>query len=180
MRIEKSLRRIADTYLNIIIKEDAIEAAISDVDTIIAVFAQVSSLRQFLANDEISPAQKKEVLHSAFEGKITPFTLGLLDFLVDSGLSRKVFRVIFYLDAKLERIKNSYRAEIISALELSEELKEKLISAVKKAAPQSRFFEVKQDPSLIGGVIIRIGDRLFDGSVKGRLEKFKKAVSKRQ
>lgn len=180
MRIEKRLRRIADTYIDIVVSQDAIEDAISDIDTLVSAFTQVSSLRQFLANDEIPARQKKKIIHDAFEGRITPFTLGLLDFLIDSGLARKLFRVVFYLDAKLERIKNAYRAEIISALELSEDLKEKLIEAVKKAAPKSRFFEVKQDPSLIGGVVIRIGDRLFDGSVRGRLEKFKRAVSKRQ
>ncbi len=78
----------------------------------------------------------------------------------------------------------SYRAEhegyvdveVVTAFPLSDEDKETLISALEKNLGKKVHLQALQDRGLIGGVIIRAGDKVIDGSIKGRLERMAKRL----
>lgn len=61
------------------------------------------------------------------------------------------------------------RAEVVSAQALSESLAEQLKQKLEQATKKRVVLERKQDPSLIAGIVTRIGDNTIDGSLKGRL-----------
>ncbi len=70
------------------------------------------------------------------------------------------------------------RGEVITAFPLSEEEKKELEQALKGVLKKEVFLEAKVDPEIIGGVKIKIGDYIWDGTLKSQLEKFKEIIIK--
>ena len=68
------------------------------------------------------------------------------------------------------------RAKVVAAIELSPEDQQKLAEALEKVTGQKVIVEMEVDPSIIGGVVARIGDLVLDGSIRAQLEKFKESI----
>ena len=68
------------------------------------------------------------------------------------------------------------QAEIVTARELSEKEREELVAGVGKLAGSRIEPTFKLDPAIIGGTVVRIGSTVWDGSVRGRLERLKEAL----
>ena len=129
----------------------------------------VPGVREYFADPRIEPSAKKELLKRAFRGEIDSTVYNFLLLLVDK---RRI--------ALLEAIEDEFRAlsykaqdiviaDVTTAMTMvdgqQKELRKKLVEVTGKKI-KLRFHE---DESLIGGVVIKIGDRRIDGSVRGRL-----------
>ena len=115
---------------------------------------------------------KKSALVAAFKDKVHPFTLNFLQILVDR-------RRIFYMDAILQRyldLLREYRkitlAEVTSAAALTPAQEQSIRERVIKMTGSSNVeLNIKVDPRLLGGMIVRVGDKVIDASLKGQLRK---------
>jgi F-type H+-transporting ATPase subunit delta len=68
-----------------------------------------------------------------------------------------------------DELKGVARASLVSATELPDETVEKIRAALSKRTGKDILLETEQDPSLIGGIVTRIGDLVLDGSIKTQL-----------
>lgn len=143
---------------------------------------QVASLREV--------AEVLELLHSPkirFEEKvkllkeilpdISPTTLNLVYLLVARGR----LGMIGEIAAEYEALLNSYRgieqAEVITAIPLSEEDKLRLKERLKSLIGKEIILKTDVDPGLIGGVVVRVGYKLIDGSTQSQLTELKKGLA---
>jgi F-type H+-transporting ATPase subunit delta len=123
-----------------------------------------------LAHPRLSLAEKKSGLAKALGGKphaLTDRFIGLL-------LSRKRLALLSSIaglfDAQADEAQGVVRAQVRSAAALTEGQSKSLAAGLKKALGGAEAaFDVTIDPSLLGGVIVRAGDRLWDLSLQGRL-----------
>jgi len=69
-----------------------------------------------------------------------------------------------------DEVSNVARAEIITAMTLKQEILDKLIKALEKLTSKKIKAEIRQDPEIIGGVIVKIGDLILDGSIKAQIK----------
>lgn len=69
------------------------------------------------------------------------------------------------------------RAEIVSAVELSDKIKEGIRKQLMAEYGENLIFEFRVDPTLLGGFRIRVGDRLIDNSVASRLQALRETIS---
>ncbi|MDS4030352.1 MAG: F0F1 ATP synthase subunit delta [Candidatus Contendobacter sp.] len=72
---------------------------------------------------------------------------------------------------------STVRAELISAAAVTDAQRKRVTKALKAKFKRSVVLDCKTDPSLIAGAVIRIGDRVIDGSARGRLDKLATALS---
>jgi len=70
---------------------------------------------------------------------------------------------------------NIAHAEIITARPLQDEILQKVVASLKEMTSKNIKSEVKEDPELIGGIVVKIGDLVLDGSVKAQLEGLKES-----
>jgi F-type H+-transporting ATPase subunit delta len=77
---------------------------------------------------------------------------------------------------KHELLSGRKRVQVISAVPLSQQLHDKIYKRLKETQPFEPILEPKIDPSLIGGVVIQIGDKVFDSSVKVRLKQLRNSL----
>ena len=79
-------------------------------------------------------------------------------------------------DALTDRDSGVVRAEVVTAVPVDAELEKRIGSALGKKLGAAVQTEVRQDPDIIGGLVIRIGDRVIDNSVRTHLEQLRTAL----
>ncbi len=137
-----------------------------------------SALFALLEDPELHFDNKARVLSERL-GEINPLALKLVALLVAKG---KLDMIADIAD-EYQRLVDNYRgiegaevAEVITAIALDDEYKLELAQRLTDMVGKPIVLQPKVDPSLIGGVIIRIGDRLLDGSIHSKLQALKKEM----
>lgn len=143
---------------------------------IVATVENDAKIRAFLSAPNIALSAKVAALKSAFDDKASSFVLNTVSLLIERGREGEIASV---LEAYLQVAGNALgRADAIvtSATPLSEVEKNKL--AVKYGALLGKTVRVTNtvNPELLGGLTVRIGDTLYDGSLKGKLDRLDKAL----
>ncbi len=179
MRIEKNLRRMAEAFSKVVIEQGMLEICRRDIEKIKNFLVQSASARQFLFSENIKPENKKKVISRALESEFSPYIIGLIGAIVDLGFERKLFRILTYIEKLLEREEAAAVAEVYSAVPLDETLRKEIKKFSYSVSGREIKIIERIDDSILGGLILKIGDRLYDGSVVNRLKRFKKAVSER-
>jgi F-type H+-transporting ATPase subunit delta len=133
-------------------------------------------LRQALADRSIDREQRIKVLEDLLADKVSPHTLGLLTFIVSQGRARQLPRILDELSELAADARNSVVAEVRSAVPLDEQRRKRLADALSKATGLSVEVKVIVDPSVVGGVVAKIGDTVIDGTVKRRIEQLREQV----
>ena len=95
-----------------------------------------------------------------------------------SDSPREIVLISLVLSDLVDELARRVRATVVSARPLSPEARANLERAIAARAEKSVLLEAKTDPEQIGGVKVQIGDLIFDGSIRGQLERMKKQLEK--
>ncbi|NES66219.1 MAG: F0F1 ATP synthase subunit delta [Okeania sp. SIO2D1] len=152
--------------------KDLAERFGEDIRSLINIMDESPELKQFMGNPIIKPEDKKTVLQRMMGDEVNPYMRNFLMLLVDRG------RIIFleeigkkYL-ALLRELNQTVLAEVTSTVELNEDQKNTVRERVKSMTDARDVdIETKIDPSLLGGVIIKIGSQIIDSSLQGQLRR---------
>ncbi len=140
-------------------------------------YEQSEELRLVLENPLVSEPQREAVLLDIGQrmsmSQTASSTLRLL-------MQRRRMSVLPEMVRQLEKLVDDdagvLRAEVTSAAPLSESFLAKLRAELESATGKKIVVTHKQDPSLIAGIVTRIGDKVIDGSVKARLDSFRDSL----
>jgi F-type H+-transporting ATPase subunit delta len=133
-------------------------------------------LKQALSDRSIERGQRQKVLEEILSGKVSPHTLGLLEFIVAQGRARQLPQILEELSDLAAEARNAVVAEVRSAVPLDGPQREQLAAALSKATGKKVEVKVLVDPSVLGGVVAKVGDTVIDGTVRRRLEQLKEQV----
>jgi F-type H+-transporting ATPase subunit delta len=136
---------------------------------------QHTDLRDALTDASLPTENKKAVVHDVLGDRANPVTVSLLGFVIDAGRAREIPKIVEEL-AGWRPPSGSTVAEVRSAVELTAEQRDRLAQALSEATGRKVDVKVVVDPSVIGGVVARVGDEVFDGSIANRLEDAKQAL----
>ncbi|CAD5976351.1 ATP synthase subunit delta [Planktothrix tepida] len=144
----------------------------NEIRSLLELLENSAELKNFLDNPVIKPQDKKAVLQRITGDQVNPLLRNFLMLLVDRG------RILFlqgigqqYL-VLLRKLNQTVLAEITSAHPLTEAQQNTLTEKVK-AMTNARSVEISTtlDPDLLGGVIIKVGSRVVDASLRGQLRR---------
>jgi F-type H+-transporting ATPase subunit delta len=133
-------------------------------------------LKQALSDKSIDKEQREKVLQELLADKVSPHTLGLLEFIVAQGRARQLPQILNELSAMAAEERHAVVGEVRSAVPLDADQRKKMAKALSQATGKRVEVKVIVDPSLIGGVVAKIGDTIIDGSVKRRLQQLREQV----
>ena len=128
-------------------------------------------LREALTDPALPADRKRGVLADLLGERVQPHTINALGFLVEQGRGRELQKIIEKLAEVVAEGKEMTLAEVRTAVELDASQREAIRVSLSKAMGRKIEVKVVVDPSVIGGVVARIGDEIIDGSVRARLEK---------
>nr|ARW64142.1 ATP synthase CF1 subunit delta [Chondria sp. (in: red algae)] len=162
----------AEAILNIAQKKDLVNETTANLSSISVVLSESQDLQGLLLNPLASNLLKKETISNLFKDQVNDFILNFLLVLVDR---RRITFLSVIIDKYLEltyQLKSITIAEVSSAIDLSDIQKESLVEQIKFITKASQVkLLVKTNPELIGGFIIRIGSKIIDVSLLGKLNR---------
>ena len=176
MTADEVIHGYAEALFNVVQAEGEIERVEDELYRFSKVIDGNHELKQALSDKAIDRGQRIKVLEDLLADKVSPHTLGLLTFIVGQGRARQMPQILQELSARAAEARNAVVAEVRSATPLDSRQRAALQSALSKATGKKVAVKVMVDPSLIGGIVAKIGETIIDGSVKRRLEQLKDQV----
>jgi F-type H+-transporting ATPase subunit delta len=154
------------------------DRSIAELRTIATLLSESSDLRRVWENPAIPADQKRKVLDViAQRDGLSKQARNLIAVLIDHRRMHFFQPIIDQLEKELDARLGFAEAQITSVRELGNQEKREFEVQVQKLTGKKVRAHYGQDASLLGGAVLRIGSTIYDGSVKGQLERLKEAIS---
>ncbi|GCE48549.1 F-type H+-transporting ATPase subunit delta [Thermosporothrix hazakensis] len=161
-------RRYAEAIFNLARKQNTLDRTLEDVKGIAQLFSG-RKLSYLLREPKVPAKRKESALREALASHVLPTSLNLALLVVQ----RELVEVMPNIAAELEQLLLNYRnqavAEVTTAMPMDDEQRTIVQRALEKTTGKSIILQTRVDPSILGGVVARVGDQLIDGSVRNRL-----------
>ncbi len=157
--------------------EDALEAVEDELFRVARTFEANEELRSTLTDPAVPIDRRLSILDDLLGGgRASPVTSALVAFVVAAGRGRELPAIIDKLVERAAGERSEVVAEVRTAIPLDDQMRERLGAALSSATGKTVSVKGVVDPSVLGGVVARIGDTVFDGSVRHRLDQLKEAI----
>lgn len=166
-------RRYAEAFFSIAQDHGKIDQYQQELELVANAIKESEVLRDYLAHLLIPAKDKKESITKIFGENLSQVTLNFLLMIIDKRREAYIEAIVDEYKELADISRNIAKAELISAQEVSED--DLNVLAQKLSASTGKTVQLKQtiDPSLIGGVKLKIGDQIIDGTVAKKLEMLK-------
>lgn len=134
-------------------------------------------LRDTLADRSIPASRRIGVVEDLIADTACPTTINLVAMLIGAGRGSEIPAIADEVLRLAAESRGQAVAEVRSAVALTSDQQERLAAALSKASGRTVTVQVIVDADVMGGLVAQIGDTVFDGSVRTRLEKMKERLS---
>ena len=152
-----------------------------EIKDVLQVIAQNAELTKLMNHPKVVKEEKIQVVESIFKGHVSDEIVGLMRMIVDKDHFGEIENILDYFISEVKESKNIGTAYVTTATELSEAQKDQI---VQRLIQTTRYVEFEMhydvDTALIGGMVIRIKDRVVDSSIKTKLYDLSRELSKIQ
>lgn len=173
MRDESIARNYAETLLSLAKKADDVDGWGVTMQGVADAFNTDPSLRNFLGSPKVSPVQKNEVLSKALSERTPRLFVRFIQMLVTKRRQMLIPAISTEYQNLLDREHGRVHATVTVARETSEEERKKIAAQLTKTLGREVVAHLSVDPRILGGVVVRYGDTVMDGSVRKRLATLK-------
>lgn len=177
---------VANTYGDALFElalenENRLDVMLEEVKGVADILRDNEDMSKLMNHPKIVKEEKIRIIENIFSGRVSPELVGLMCMIVEKDHYNELEDVFGYFIAKVKEFKHIGTAYVTTAAKLSE---------AQKAATKKRLLETTGyvefemhydvDADLIGGMVIRIGDRVVDSSIKTKLYNLTRELSKIQ
>jgi F-type H+-transporting ATPase subunit delta len=171
-RRDSAARRYAEAAFEVATRDGAIEAWRTELDAIAARIGE-ARVTSVLANPAIPLDQRSVALAGLLQGVATTGPSNLVQLLLKRGRIEELPRVAAEFRRLDDRRQGITHATVTSASALTPDEIRALTARLEQSTGGRIALDTVVDEALLGGLIVRVGDRLIDGSVRGRLERLR-------
>ncbi|HEY5652105.1 MAG TPA: ATP synthase F1 subunit delta [Acidimicrobiia bacterium] len=139
-------------------------------------FESSNELRDALTDPRLPFERKKAIVDDLLEGKSSSLAVSLVNFVVGIGRAGELPAVADRLAERAATAHNRVLAEVRCATELDEATVARLAAALSRATGKDVEVKTVVDPTVLGGIIARVGDVVIDGSVSHRLQELRETL----
>ncbi len=173
MRESRIARRYARALFQAALRAEAVEAVDQALQNLMATLQDQPALKHLMLNPLMPRERKQQLVRQVLGRNTHPLVASLLDVLVDKRREGLVSEI----RQEFERLRDDHlgvvRVQARTAYPLDSQQEQALIRSLQQRTGRRVMLEVQVDPSLIGGVVVRIGDTILDGSVHGQLDRLR-------
>ena len=152
--------------------------AVGGLLQIVGLLAESEDLRRVWENPAVPAEQKRNLLDAIVQREgIERHVRNLVAVLIDHRRVQFLARIVEQLKKELDARMGFAEANITSARELDDAEKRALEAQIERVTGKKVRAQFGLDAALLGGAVVRVGSTIYDGSVKGQLEKMREAIS---
>lgn len=170
-----------EALFELAVEEGKEEEFLNEIIQLRTLLSENPDFGKLMNHPKILKENKLEVLREVFEGRISKELLGFLHLIVSKDRYDEIDHILDYFIEEVKKLKGIGIAYVTTAIDLSEakkkEVEDKLL-ATTSFKEMEMHYQVDED--LIGGMIIRIGDRVVDSSVRTKLFELQRELLKVQ
>jgi F-type H+-transporting ATPase subunit delta len=163
------VRRYASALFGAAARADQVDRVESDLGLVSYVVESSPALWDAITSPVIPPEKKREILGDIFSDKVSEITLSYLRLLVDKRREEAITHTEPEYIALANEARGIIQAEVTSACPLDSEQESRLVAKLCTVTGKRIELAKKVDPTVIAGVLVRIGDTLIDGTIRGQL-----------
>ncbi len=170
-----------DALYELAIERNMVDTLMEEVQTLEEVLKSNTDFARLMNHPKIVREEKEEIMEHVFKGRVTDELVGFLKIMISNDRYAQVIPTLEYYIARVKEYKHIGIAYVTTAIELSDQQKadvrNRLIETTKYVEMEMNYIV---DTAIIGGIIIRIGDRVVDSSVRTKLYELSKDLLKIQ
>ena len=159
-----------DALFELALEENKIDSLQKEVEVVLVAIAENQDLSKIMNHPKVSKEEKIELVENIFKGRTSVELSGLMYMLTEKGRFAEIDAVLNYFLNRVKEHKNIGTAYVSTAIALSDKQKK---AVEKRLLETTKYVEFEMhysvDAELIGGMVIRIGDRVVDSSIKTKL-----------
>ena len=169
MRDARIARNYADTLLSLARKADDVAGFGRLVDDLADSISRDATLRRFLESPRVGAPEKRAVLTKAFEGRVPATFLRFLHALVTNRRQTMIPAIATEYRTLVDEAEGRIDARVTVARPSTPEEESAMGARLSAALGKRVVTHFTTDPAILGGVIVKVGDMVMDGSVRRRL-----------
>lgn len=159
-----------ESLFELALEEDKLDLFQKEAEFVQQVLAENEDLVKLMTHPKIGKEEKQNVIENIFKSNISDEMTGFLVIVIKKGRFKEIKAILSYFIARVKEYKKIGVAFVTTAVELREEQKQALIKRlIETTEYETMEMNYATDSSLIGGMIVRIGDRVVDSSIKHKL-----------
>lgn len=159
-----------DALFAVALEENRMDEFFEAVKVVAGVMRANDEFGKLMNHPKIMKEDKVKIVEETFSGRIPKEIVGIMTLLVTKGRAGEMLSVFDYFIELVKEEKKIGRADVTTAIELSKAQKAKVEQKLLDTTKYETFeMNYSVDKSLIGGMVIRIGDRVVDSSIKTKL-----------
>ncbi|MBW3626982.1 MAG: ATP synthase F1 subunit delta [Actinobacteria bacterium] len=169
-----------DGYATAMFEVARVEGSLDEVEDELFRFARTlegnDQLRSVLTDDAVPAERRRGVVGDLLGDRASPVTANLVSLVVGAGRARELPAIIDRLVQRAAAEHDKVVAEVRSAVALDDDQRKRLAEALGRATGKSVEVKVVVDPSVLGGLVARVGDTVIDGTVRTRLDQLRETI----
>jgi F-type H+-transporting ATPase subunit delta len=169
MNAEGIGRNYAEALLTLARKSDAVEEWGALLDAIADGMREDATLRAFLESPKLSASHKIEILEKALKRRVPPVFLRFIDTVINKRRQMLIPQIASEYRLLIDEAEHRVHATVIVASEPTEPERDALARQLTRLFGKRVVPHITLNPAILGGVIVKVGDTVMDGSVRRRL-----------
>lgn len=146
-------------------------------EVILKALGENPDFARILCHPEILTDEKERIVEEIFGEKVDPLIMGIISVLLDKGHGHEIENVLESFTAQALEEEKIGVAQVTSAVPLNEEQKERIRQKLLDTTEYTSMrISYSTDPRLIGGLVIRLRDRVVDSSLRNKLDQMKHSL----
>lgn len=170
-------KRYASALFEVAFEEKIHEKVKDELSFIVDCLKIEPQFSSLLKSPLITADEKKDIISNIFQGKITTEVFNFIRILIDKGREEYIEAIVKEYKMLVDALKNKVDAVAITAVPMTKEDLLKLQANLSASSGKNIELKNQVDPSVIGGVLVKIGDQIIDGTVKSRLANIREQLS---
>ena len=167
-----------DAYVSVVSEKNNLIDALEEIKSVKNIFTENNEIMRLLDSPKMDDEEKIDFVKGIFENHISVDSLGFLLTVIEKKRQAELISILDYVIDCIKELLLIGKATVTTALPLDDSKKERIVDELLKSSHyKSLEAEYVVDESIIGGIVIRIGDRVVDSSVKTRIDKMRKMLS---
>ena len=167
-----------DAYVSVVSEKNNLIDALEEIKSVKNIFTENNEIMGLLDSPKMDDEEKIDLVKGIFENHISVDSLGFLLTVIEKKRQAELISILDYVIDCIKELLLIGKATVTTALPLDDSKKERIVDELLKSSHyKSLEAEYVVDESIIGGIVIRIGDRVVDSSVKTRIDKMRKMLS---
>ena len=167
-----------DAYVSVVSEKNNLIDALEEIKSVKNILLENVEIIELLDSPKMDDEEKIDFIKGIFENHISVDSMGFLLTIIEKKRQAELLPILDYVIDCVKELLLIGKATVTTALPLDDSKKERIVDELLKSSHyKSLEAEYVVDESIIGGIVIRIGDRVVDSSVKTRIDKMRKLLS---